>query len=258
MTDLHDIARRSLPGIHLPLVRYQPRGRIAAQEGITLVAYDLTPWGLNTVAVLGPSPPPDRVLALADEFFAGCEQPYTVRVEAGAEHPVEQELRARGWCVEREMPVMVLPHIPPARPLPAGLTIRRVTDDTSLRDYLAKKDPDAAPSERDGIDAALNPSVAVAHDPDIALFVGYVEGKPVATSALYRVDGIAEIGAVATAPSYRRRGIGAALTWAAIAEGAARGCTSAALAATEMGYPVYAAMGFVHVTTHRTYRGGED
>jgi len=52
----------------------------------------------------------------------------------------------------------------------------------------------------------------------------------------------------------RRRGYGAAMTWAAIAEGVKRGCTAAALRATEMGESVYAAMGFVDVCTFRTYR----
>lgn len=251
--DLRAVANRSLAGIHLPLVRYQPRGRVAVREGVTLVAFDLRPWGLNTAVVLGPVPPPERVFALADEFFAGCERPYNVRVEAGAEHSVEQELRARGWRVQQEMPVMVLPRIPAPPPPPAGLVIRPVTDEAGLSDYLAKKDPASPPSEWDGIDAALNPSVAVALDPEIALFVGYVDGKPVATAALYRVGDIAEIGAVATAPAYRRRGIGAALTWAAVAEGAARGCASAALTSSAMGYPVYLRMGFVHVYTYRSY-----
>jgi GNAT superfamily N-acetyltransferase len=252
--DPRAIGRASLAGVHLPLVRHQPRGRATLRDGLALVAFEL-PWpGLNRVIVTDPTIAPERVRAAAEEFFAGSRHPYHVRVDDDAAHPVEAELRARGWQIRQAMPVMVLPRIPEqSPPTPAGLAIRRVMDAAGLRDYLAPKEPDAPPSEWDGIDAALHPSPAVAHDPAIALFVGYADGRPVATAALYRVGAIAEIGAVATAWAYRRRGFGTAMTWAAIAEGARRGCTAAALAATEMGYPVYRAMGFIPVYRYRSY-----
>jgi predicted GNAT family acetyltransferase len=49
---------------------------------------------------------------------------------------------------------------------------------------------------------------------------------------------------VATPAPYRGRGYGAALTWAVLAEGAARGCTHGVLQASGAGYPVYRRMGF--------------
>lgn len=250
--ELRRIASASLPGIHLPLVRYQSGGRFAVVEEITLVAFDLPCFGLNNAVVLGVAPSPERLFAVADEFFAGCEHGYTVRLEADAQPALEAALRARGWVAGDDLPVMVLPRIPePVSPSPSGLVIRRVTDEALLRDYVARKSDQ--PSPWDGIDEMLHPSVACALDPDIALFVGYVDRRPIAQSALYRVGGIAEIGGVAVHPDNRRRGIGAALTWAAIAEGGTRGCTAAALAATAMGFPVYQRMGFVPVYDVRRY-----
>ena len=52
---------------------------------------------------------------------------------------------------------------------------------------------------------------------------------------------------MATPPEFRRRGYGAAATWAAIEVGAQRGCDHAVLQASEMGAPVYRRMGFVDV-----------
>jgi predicted acetyltransferase len=52
---------------------------------------------------------------------------------------------------------------------------------------------------------------------------------------------------VATPPEHRRRGYGAAVTWAAIEEGRRQGCDHAALQASELGAPIYRSMGFVDV-----------
>ena len=134
-----------------------------------------------------------------------------------------------------------LPALPP--PPPAGLAIRRVADEEGLADFRAVSET----GER------VLPSLAAALDSDVALFVGYADGRAVASSRLVRLGDIAEISGVVTTPAYRRRRFGAALTWAAVAEGAARGCTTAMLTATPLGYPVYVRMGFVPVCTYRTY-----
>src|SRR5205085_2645021 len=50
-----------------------------------------------------------------------------------------------------------------------------------------------------------------------------------------------------------RRGLGTALTWAALREGAQRGCTCATLAALGASFDLYRKMGFIHVCNHRAY-----
>lgn len=268
MTDnLRSIAHWATALAPSPLLRYQQRGRYAVVDGVTLVSFDLPGPSFNTATVLGPAPPPEKVLALASDFFGGTEGAWGVTVDADTGHPVEAELRARGWPVVEDDPALVLPVIPPAPAAPPGLAIRGVVDEATLVDYATAAeagfappaDPTAPRSATSGpyaginITRALIPSVACTLDPDIALFVGYAGDRPVATSALYRIDRIAEIAGVATIPAYRRRGYGEAMTWAALAEGAARGCASAALRASEMGYPVYIRMGFVPVCRFRTY-----
>jgi predicted acetyltransferase len=85
------------------------------------------------------------------------------------------------------------------------------------------------------------------------LLVGYVEGRPVSSAMAYRVGEIAGITGVATIPGERRRGLGRALTWAALREGARMGCTRATLNAAGASYPLYKSMGFLHVCNHRSY-----
>jgi len=63
------------------------------------------------------------------------------------------------------------------------------------------------------------------------------------------------IGALAVAPEARRRGLGAALTRAAIAWLQERGASTVLLYATEMGRPVYERLGFESEGTATAWRG---
>jgi ribosomal protein S18 acetylase RimI-like enzyme len=84
----------------------------------------------------------------------------------------------------------------------------------------------------------------------LRLFVGYEEGRPVATSALVVSEKIAGIFFVGVDPSARRRGHGRAVTEAAIESGRADGCDASYLAATKMGTPLYANMGYRKLTDY--------
>ena len=77
--------------------------------------------------------------------------------------------------------------------------------------------------------------------------IGRVDGQPVATALLAQTDETAGIYNVATLAEYRGRGFGEAATWAAVGEGARRGCTHSVLQSSDLGYPVYSRMGFVDV-----------
>jgi GNAT superfamily N-acetyltransferase len=73
------------------------------------------------------------------------------------------------------------------------------------------------------------------------MWVGFVDGRPVCTSAAYVGGGLLGVYAVATAPEARGRGYGEALTWAAMGF---RPDLPAALQASPMGKPVYERMGY--------------
>jgi GNAT superfamily N-acetyltransferase len=213
--DLRQVARRGLILEPSPLLRHYPGGRHAVVEGVAFQTWGLASAGFNKVGVFGPSPPLARIRDLAAEFF-GPVTPFGVLVEADAGTPVEAELRAAGWCVAEDEPALVLPALPAAPPAPPGLDIRKVRDAESRCDLVAV------------LAAAFGAMV-------------------------YRASRTACVAGVGTGPAHRRRGFARALTWTALAEGAARGCDSAVLNALGASYALYRGMGFVHVCNHRTY-----
>jgi ribosomal protein S18 acetylase RimI-like enzyme len=75
-------------------------------------------------------------------------------------------------------------------------------------------------------------------------FLGIVNGEAVATCSLFVGAGVAGIYDVGTLPERRRRGIGAAITRAAVADAAAAGYHIAILHSSALGAAMYRALGF--------------
>ena len=75
-------------------------------------------------------------------------------------------------------------------------------------------------------------------------FLGWLNGEPIATCSLFFGDGVAGIYDVGTLPERRHRGVGAAITRAAIAEAAACGYRMAILHSSALGTNMYRGIGF--------------
>lgn len=84
-------------------------------------------------------------------------------------------------------------------------------------------------------------------------FLGRVDGKPVATSELFLAAGVAGLYFVGTAEGARRRGLGRAMTLAALRGARDLGFRAAVLQATSMGESVYRALGFRELFTMGVY-----
>lgn len=82
------------------------------------------------------------------------------------------------------------------------------------------------------------------------IYVGYLDGKPVATNMLVPGGGVASVYAVATVPSVQRKGIGAAITLKPLLDARDMGYKWAVLFASEEGYPVYRRLGFADTGMH--------
>ena len=80
-----------------------------------------------------------------------------------------------------------------------------------------------------------------------------LDGDPVAVGTVIGSGDVAGLYNIATVERARRRGIGAAVTRALLTAGRDLGCTSAVLQATEMGLPVYRALGFETVCQTSRY-----
>ena len=100
---------------------------------------------------------------------------------------------------------------------------------------------------RDAHDRALSADIQLRD------WIALLDGAPVAAAGLFVAAGVAGIYNVATVPEARGRGIGRAVTAAALAEAVARGEHTAALGSSEMGFPVYSHLGFREVSRLRSY-----
>ncbi len=139
-------------------------------------------------------------------------------------------------------------------PAPAGVTVELVSDEPALARWRDVQQRGL------GLDNEATEAWWLAHrrlgfDPASPLlnWVASVDGEPVAAAALFLGAGVAGIYNVCTVPEARRRGIGAAVTAAALREAASRRLRVAVLGSSEMGYPVYRRLGFQEVSRLRSY-----
>lgn len=166
---------------------------------------------------------------------------------------------AAAWFAERGMPWAVLvPDESSWRPPTALITRQRVMlrdlDDLPAVPALDLRWDDgetAADVQRQAFGDDLtgefvlpklaNPSCAV------------VTAAAAATATLVVAQGVAAVFGVATLPGHRRRGLGAAVTLAVMHEARARGCDLAYLNPSDLGYGVYARLGFVDAPGWRVH-----
>lgn len=129
---------------------------------------------------------------------------------------------------------------------PQGLRIITVTDERALQAWVRtfivgyEMPPDWEKPLLEMM-TCLGPELPVRH------YLGYLEDKPVATSNLFLSAGVAGLQFVATLPQARGRGLGGAMSLAALLEARQMGYRIGILQSSEMGFPVYRRLGFQHV-----------
>jgi ribosomal protein S18 acetylase RimI-like enzyme len=84
-------------------------------------------------------------------------------------------------------------------------------------------------------------------------YLGLLEGKPVACSALVLEAGVAGVYAVATLPEARRKGIGRTMTLAPLLEAREAGYRVGVLQSSSAGHTLYESLGFKRVCDYTLY-----
>lgn len=101
--------------------------------------------------------------------------------------------------------------------------------------------------------AQLEASITDPHYKAQHRYIGFLDGTPVATSAMVLDSGVAGIYAVATIPQARRKGIGELMTVMPLLEARQLGYHIGILQASSMGYPIYKRIGFKDVCKFNIY-----
>jgi hypothetical protein len=148
------------------------------------------------------------------------------------------DLSSFGLIEDGYPPFMVRPAGPGAAPEVSGLTVTRVSTAEHLADF-GRVLADGYPGIGEGGSIA---NATLVESGVLTLFLGYLDGKPVATAGCAVNHGLVEVDWVCTLPEYRGRGISAAVTLAATMVDPS---LPAALIASDQGRPVYERLGYL-------------
>jgi GNAT superfamily N-acetyltransferase len=195
---------------------------------------------------------PAELLKRAREFFAERSRGFAVWARSDDD---DRDLIA---AAEREglkevyaFPAMVLKGRPPEQPLPGGAELARVASAADAEDYWRVA---ANAYASNGFPPEIfafyeNHDGFLAHN--LAGFLARLDGEPAAIAMTIVSHGVAGIYWVGSTDATRGRGLGSAVTAAAIGAGLDLGGGIVSLQASPMGEPIYRRMGFETIYDYR-------
>jgi len=126
-----------------------------------------------------------------------------------------------------------------------GLEVLRVHTAAQLESWATVTASNWTPPDL-GVNSFYRQTAAALLAPDSPqwLYLGLLDGTPVATAEATVHDRTVMLFNVATGAEYRGRGIGSRMTWQPLREAAAAGCTLGVLQAASAGVRVYRRLGF--------------
>ncbi len=223
-------ADRNFIGSYEKLAEHQAAGEVRRFGSLTAFVTSLPVSFLNGCVVPGAATSAEMSEAI--EWLDERGYPYEIFIaeDFAVEH--EPELAARSFELSSwRMPAMAIR--PPTPPPPArpGVTVRAVDDRASLAELLTMQIGAGMPEPI--ARGMFAPSFV--EDPDVRVFTAYLDRRPVGNSIAIHTGDVSGVYAVGTLPEARRRGVGTAATWAAVAAGRAWGCEAVVLQSSEMG-----------------------
>ena len=229
MSEVAD-SHRNYIGSYRKLADHAPGGSVRESGGVFAFVTGL-PAALFNGCVVVADPSPEELTASLD-WVRERGLPYQVAIVDEHLATLRASLTAAGLQPYAVFPGMVLSPVPEA-PAPAtGVSVVRGIEG-DMASYLPG---------------------SFQADPDVRTFTGTVDGQPAGTSIAIRTDDVSGVYGVGTEPAARNRGVGTAVTWAAVGAGRAWGCDAVYLQATAMGAPLYRRMGFRRIVDYAIYR----
>lgn len=199
-----------------------------------------------------PFPPFNGVMATSrpgrvDELDAALDRvvasglPHLLRMRHG-DAGTDNRLTERGYVLAETDPAMVLERAADVTvPWVDGLAVEEVHGADGLAEHLDVV-CEAFDSPRELTEQVV--TVELMADADAHVYVGRVGGEAVTTAVAYRTGESVGVYSVGTPISLRGKGYGAAITAHAIADGVRDGASWAYLMSSELGFGVYAGLGF--------------
>jgi hypothetical protein len=198
---------------------------------------------------------PSELISRAREFFGARGRGFTVWARSGV--PEDDELisfaESDGLRNAYEMPEMLLAERVEEAPPAAGAELRRLRSAEDAGEYWrvarAAYETIGFPPEvfahYEGLERLA------AEGTEAAAFLALLEGAPASIAMTIVSHGVAGIYWVGSLDEARGRGLGRAVTAAAVNAGFDLGADVASLQASPMGKPVYLAMGFETIFDYR-------
>ena len=155
-------------------------------------------------------------------------------------------LERHGWFLDAAPGMVIDLHtLDEHLPLPSRLTIEHVSDSETLKTWLRVLFIGSELPE-EGLKLLLDmvSKHRFTEDSLDHYYLAMLDGRPVATSMLYRGGGVAGIYNVTTLPNARRQGIGRVITLAPLLDARTWGYRIGILQSTRMGLNIYRRLGF--------------
>ncbi|WP_432041812.1 GNAT family N-acetyltransferase [Streptomyces cadmiisoli] len=207
---------------------------------------------LNGVLRLRSTHDVEGAMHQAGESLAGVPWMWWVGPDSAPD--AAERLIGHGAVQVASVPIMAVDIDRLADPdVPTGLKVQTVDDADALAEWVRVYTPSFSFAP-DLVDDILRVESGRPDASRIVRLIGRLDGRAVGTALLYDAHAVAGVYVVTTLESHRRKGIGAALTAAALTMGRARGARIGTLQASSLGASVYDRMGFTAVAEYRLLR----
>jgi len=194
----------------------------------------------------------------AIDWFAERSHPFSWWVGPG-DRPADlgQQLERAGLePAESELAMALdLTALPGIDLAPNGLSIRRVSTALELAEYARINAANWSPPDVQVVEFYVRAAPVILHPASpLWLYLGYLDGVPVATAELTIGGGVVGLYAISTLAEHRRRGYGSALTARPLRDAMEAGQQVAILQAAPDGVGVYRRLGFHDFGKIREYK----